>query len=235
MQCWVSNKPSKWPCRTLILYVLSSGWQQTHFSVSYFCVWIFHSDSNGYTVHSSVLTHTMTHHKKTTKTPFSGMPEDNARQLWKQTSLELRLKHMAYLLPRASSRMENGMLLLYQYLQARGSVLTATKAEENGMRLTGLPSASYFRPMHIWHMLMLIDTYLLQTYPSWYEGVSRLKTLLWLILKNDSNIQVAIYLCLFWMNMNLMDSSSHIPSSFLWYGVHFSKVDLLCGVAMIEG
>lgn len=51
--------------------------------------------------------------------------------------------------PRASSRMENRMLLLYQCLQARGSVLTAMKVEENGMRLTGLPSASYFRLMHV--------------------------------------------------------------------------------------
>ena len=51
--------------------------------------------------------------------------------------------------PRASSRMENGMLLLYQCLQARGSVITAMKVEENGMRLTGLPSASYFRLMYI--------------------------------------------------------------------------------------
>lgn len=51
--------------------------------------------------------------------------------------------------PRASSRMENRMLLLYQFLQARGNVLTAMKVEENGMRLTGLPSASYFRLMYI--------------------------------------------------------------------------------------
>lgn len=80
-----------------MLYVLSSGSQQTHFSVSYFCVWIFHSDSNGYTVHSSVLTHKVMQYKEPSQTAFSGMSEDNARQLWKQTSLDLRPKQMAYL------------------------------------------------------------------------------------------------------------------------------------------
>lgn len=120
---------------------------------------IFHSNCNGYILHSSVLTHNVIYHREPSKTTRSGVNEDSARQPWKQTYIENQTNNIFFLT--ASSGTENRMQLLHKVSSSKKQC--AYSDEDRGKRDDVDPTSTV---LHIFssvfiHVHMLINPYAL--------------------------------------------------------------------------